>query len=337
MIIKSVIRGGYRAAADYMKEQGKNEKTRLVELSDPSAKNLDDAFHNMWVVASNTKCTKPLHHISINPALGERLTDEQLKKIVEHAEEVYGYRMFHHQRVIVEHVKDGRQHFHVIWNRVSLMTGRPVWPGKHWNKSRQICRDMEKRLGLKKLMPRKGSRAGKEGRPAFKGQCKGRSKAPGRNQARNQYRQSAKLRSKISPGTKQKHSVEQRRSHTARDSNAGILSMLNKIKRYVRKHTTSRVSFNRNSAGTHNRKHMDSTGQARQGASFTRPQQQQPLAVPKLILFKPNIEPEQLKPESFQPARPKEGGWPPAAVYDWKDWGHKNPPRFFAKWPELSR
>ena len=35
MIIKSVIRGGYRSAAEYMKEQGKNEKTRLVEISDP--------------------------------------------------------------------------------------------------------------------------------------------------------------------------------------------------------------------------------------------------------------------------------------------------------------
>lgn len=73
MIIKSHTRGGYRAAADYMKEQGKNEKTRLVELSDPSAHNLDDAFHNMWVVAGKTKCTKPLHHISINPMKGEHL------------------------------------------------------------------------------------------------------------------------------------------------------------------------------------------------------------------------------------------------------------------------
>jgi len=155
MIIKSVIRGGYRSAADYMKEQGKNEKTRLAELSDPSANNLDDAFQNMWVVAANTKCTKPLHHISINPMPGERLTDAQLMKIVEHCEKIYGYPMFHHQRVIVEHVKEGRQHFHVIWNRVSLVTGRSVWPKKHWNKSKQICREMEKELGLKSPSPRK--------------------------------------------------------------------------------------------------------------------------------------------------------------------------------------
>jgi hypothetical protein len=56
MIIKSHIRGGYRAAADYLKEFGKNEKIRLVEISDPDASNLDEAFHNMWTVASNTRC-----------------------------------------------------------------------------------------------------------------------------------------------------------------------------------------------------------------------------------------------------------------------------------------
>jgi hypothetical protein len=67
MIIKSHVRGGYRAAADYLKDQGKNEQTRLVEISDPDAKNLDQAFHNMWAVASATRAIMPIHHISINP------------------------------------------------------------------------------------------------------------------------------------------------------------------------------------------------------------------------------------------------------------------------------
>lgn len=159
MIIKSHIRGGFRSAAQYLKEQGKNEKTRLVEISDPSAKNLDQAFQNMWAIASTTRCTKPLHHISINPMKGETLTDKQVVAIVERCEEKYGYKQFHHQRVIVEHVKDGRQHFHVIWNRVSLVTGRPVWPGEHWNKSKQVCREMEKELGLMRPTPRRRAKA----------------------------------------------------------------------------------------------------------------------------------------------------------------------------------
>jgi hypothetical protein len=158
MIIKSHIRGGYRAAADYLKDVGKNEKIRLVEISDPDATNLDEAFQNMWAVASTTKATKPLHHISINPFKSERLTDAQVLKIVKRAEEKYGYKPGEHQRVIVEHVLNGRQHFHVMWNRVSLTTGKAVWPGEHWKKSKQVCREMEKELGLKRPMSKRVKR-----------------------------------------------------------------------------------------------------------------------------------------------------------------------------------
>lgn len=154
MIIKSHIRGGYRSAAAYLKAQGENEKIRTVEISDPDAKTLDQAFQNMWAIASNSKVKKPLHHISINPMKGETLTDEQVLKIVERCEQKYGYKPGDHQRVIVEHIKDGRQHFHVIWNRVSLTTGRAVWPGHHWLKSKEVCREMERELGLKSPVPR---------------------------------------------------------------------------------------------------------------------------------------------------------------------------------------
>ena len=302
MIIKSVIRGGYRSAAEYMKEQGKNETTRLVELSDPAAKNLDDAFHNMWVVTGNTKCTKPLHHISINPMPGERLTDAQLRKIVEHCEKIYGYPMFHHQRVIVEHVKDGRQHFHVIWNRVSLVTGRSVWPKKHWNKSKQICREMEKELGLKSPTPRTGNKGGKH---------------PRGNRPASKKRVKAK-------GVKHRRTVKQGRSHTSPDSSAGVLSMLNRIGRHGRKRKTSGSRFN-TSSSDHRRWRSDSVNSS---AWMLRP-----VTLPKIILFNPSPPPTP-QPAFFRPVR--SGGWPEAAITDWATWGHMNPPRFFALWPELS-
>lgn len=155
MIIKSHVRGGFRAAATYLKETGENEETRLVDLGDPGAGNLDEAFRRMWEVSSATRARKPLHHVSINPYKDERLTDDQVIHICARLEETYGYKRGEHQRVIVEHVKDGRQHFHVMWNRISLETGRPVWPGQHWNKSKQTARAMEIELGLKRPAPRK--------------------------------------------------------------------------------------------------------------------------------------------------------------------------------------
>lgn len=157
MIIKSHIRGGFRDAAVYLKEQGQNEKTRLVEISDPHATTLDEAFRAMWAVADGTRVKKPLHHVSINPMKDECLTDEQVRRICERLEEKYGYAHGTHQRVIVEHVKDGRQHFHVMWNRVGLRTGKSHWPYMHKKQSKIAAREMEAELGLKKPVSRRKS------------------------------------------------------------------------------------------------------------------------------------------------------------------------------------
>jgi len=105
----------------------------------------------MWAVSSRSKAKKPLHHISINPFKDERLNDTQILKIVERCEQKYGYKPGEHQRVIVEHIKDGRQHFHVMWNRIDLSTGKAVWPGLHWKLSKEAAREMEKELGLRQL------------------------------------------------------------------------------------------------------------------------------------------------------------------------------------------
>lgn len=158
MIIKSHVRGGLRQAATYLKDQGENEKVRLVEISDIAAQNLNEAFYNMWAITARSKVKKPLHHISINPYKDERLTDTQVLAIIERCEQKYGYQPGCHSRVIVEHIKDGRQHFHVMWCRVSLTTRKAVWPGHHWKKSKQVAREMEVELGLKRPAPKRGKR-----------------------------------------------------------------------------------------------------------------------------------------------------------------------------------
>lgn len=243
MIIKSHIRGGYRSAAAYLREQGKNDKTRVVELSDLEAGNLDEAFKNMWTTARRSKAKKPLHHISINPYKDERLTDEQVLKIVERCEQKYGYKHGDHQRVIVEHIRDGRQHFHVIWNRVSLTTNRAVWPGLHWNKSKQAAREMEIELGLKRPMPRRTKRA----RACITRPTK-KLRVPGHYGTLNNIKAPGGLRKTKTP----------------------------------RKASAKRAS----------------TAPLKPGSNSKR--------------------------------------WPEAAVLDWELWGHRNPPRFFAKWPELA-
>ncbi len=40
--------------------------------------------------------------------------------------------------------------------------------------------------------------------------------------------------------------------------------------------------------------------------------------------------------QQITPVKASCKGWPEAALIDWQSWGKKNPPRFFAKWPELA-
>ena len=158
MFIKSHIRGGFRSAAAYLKEQGENEKTRLVHIADPHAQDLDEAFKAMWAVSYGTKVKVPLHHVSINPMKHERLTDDQVLKICERLEENYGYRPGGHQKVIVEHIKDGRQHFHVMWNRVSFKTGKSHYPKMHKKISKLTARQVEIEFGLERLSSARANR-----------------------------------------------------------------------------------------------------------------------------------------------------------------------------------
>lgn len=148
MIIKSHITGAYRKSATYLEAQGLNEKRRTVEISDIDARTMVEAFWNMWAIGSHSEVQKALHHISINPRRDEHLRDDQVFLIIACCEEKYGYKPHDHQRVVVEHIKEGRQHFHVIWNRVNLVTGLAVNPGCDHNKSIQAAREMEKKLGL---------------------------------------------------------------------------------------------------------------------------------------------------------------------------------------------
>jgi hypothetical protein len=159
MIIKSHLHTNIRSLASYLTSKGENETVRTVDISDFDADDIFSAFNNMWAISCNSKVEKAIHHISINPYQDEHITDDAVFQIIARCETKYGYLPNDHQRVVIEHFKKGRRHYHVAWNRVSLMTGRAVHPGEHWKKSKQAAREMERELGLQTPIPRRRTRA----------------------------------------------------------------------------------------------------------------------------------------------------------------------------------
>lgn len=107
--------------ADYLMDKGENEFVRVCEIGCFIAKTIPEALAEMWAIADGCKAKDFLYHTSINPRPGVTLSEKQVKESVDTLGKNLG--LAGHQRVVVEHVKNGRAHYHVVWNRVDPKTG----------------------------------------------------------------------------------------------------------------------------------------------------------------------------------------------------------------------
>ena len=155
MIIKGGRRGGAGQLASHLLRRDTNEDVHIREISNyPAAQlndtNLRDALRLMETQAMAKGKHRTLYHAIIAPQQGEALNQKQLKYAVDTLAKNLG--MSGHQRIVVEHKKDGRQHFHVVFNIVNPTTGklaRLQWTRKiQWNTARQL----EQRFRLKPVL-----------------------------------------------------------------------------------------------------------------------------------------------------------------------------------------
>lgn len=127
-------------------EQRENEGVELKATHGTIAQDIREAFEEMATVAAASQCKNFLYHASINPKEGEHLTPEQWEKAVELLAQKLG--LEGHQRVEVEHIKDGRAHRHVVFNRVDPDTLTAVRMSHNYRKHEAAAREMEREFGL---------------------------------------------------------------------------------------------------------------------------------------------------------------------------------------------
>jgi Relaxase/Mobilisation nuclease domain len=124
-----------------------NELTEVREISGVIAQDLPSALREMQDVAKGSRSQGNfMYQANINPQPGEQLTPEQWIEAIDTLERNLG--LEGHQRVVVEHVKHGRQHYHVIWNRVDILTMKVADMGGNWIVHERTSRELEARLGL---------------------------------------------------------------------------------------------------------------------------------------------------------------------------------------------
>lgn len=165
------------ALGAYLMRKGENEKVALLEIKGLLSDNAKAALYEMEAIAKGTRCEAFAYSAHIDPAISEHLSHDQKLRAVEILAEELG--MKNHQRVVVEHIKEGRAHIHIAFNRIDTekMKAADIW--KNYIAHERAKVRMEKEFSLEHVQ---GAHIDKDGQPLTLEQKRNRKKAPHRSQ-----------------------------------------------------------------------------------------------------------------------------------------------------------
>jgi MobA/VirD2-like, nuclease domain len=148
MIPKGNQRGGGQQLATHLLNERDNERVDVVEVRGAVAQDLHGAFAEWYGQSKGTRCRKYLYPLSINPdhRQGE-FTREMYLEFIERTEKKLGLK--EQPRAVVFHVKDGREHCHVVWSRIDRENMRAVQISFDRQDLRTLTQDFARDHGLK--------------------------------------------------------------------------------------------------------------------------------------------------------------------------------------------
>jgi ATP-dependent exoDNAse (exonuclease V) alpha subunit len=157
-----IVRGGSRAGpvrlAMHLQRADTNERVVVEELRGVAARTLTEALREMHALGGGAKSSKTLYHASINVRVTDTMTPERWQKAVDDLERELG--LSGQPRVVVRHVKEGREHTHVVWSRIDLERNRAISDSHNYRYHERVSRRLEIEFGHK---PTKGVHIGREG------------------------------------------------------------------------------------------------------------------------------------------------------------------------------
>jgi hypothetical protein len=148
MIPKASQRGGGQDLATHLLNACDNEYVEVAEVSGAVTRDLHGAFAEWETIASSlTRCRNYLYSLSINPDIGQTtLTRAQYLDYVERAEEKLG--LAGQPRAVIFHIKEGREHCHVVWSRIDFFTEKAIHMAFDREKLMMVSREFARDHGL---------------------------------------------------------------------------------------------------------------------------------------------------------------------------------------------
>jgi hypothetical protein len=145
MIIKGNPAGSVAFWSSHLLRDDTNERAEVKEISGLLAEDLPTALREMEAIASGSRSHGNfMYQANISPRENEHLTPKQWKEAIDTLEKNLG--LEGHQRIVVEHEKEGRTHRHVVWNRVDVENLRVADMGGNWRIHTTTARQLEVRF-----------------------------------------------------------------------------------------------------------------------------------------------------------------------------------------------
>lgn len=150
MILKGNQRGGGQQLAAHLLNSFDNERVEVAELRGAIARDLSGAFGEWYAHSRATKCKKYLYSLSLNPDQTQgALSREQYLDLIARTER--SLKLVDQPRAVVFHVKEGREHCHVVWSRIDIAAEkiRSVQIAHDRLKLRRVVQSFAREHGLK--------------------------------------------------------------------------------------------------------------------------------------------------------------------------------------------
>jgi hypothetical protein len=130
-------------------ESDENESVRLVKSWGLRSNTIPGMLQEMMDLTIGTGCRNGFYQINMNPAPGEVFTEDKLERarqIVEQRHGLEGQAYF-----IVVHIKNGREHPHLVYSRIRLETMTAISDSHGAYKNHAIARQIEREFGWRKV------------------------------------------------------------------------------------------------------------------------------------------------------------------------------------------
>jgi hypothetical protein len=149
MVIEGAARGRPAALAAHLLRTDHNEQVNILDIWGTGAPDLESALLEMHAIGAGARSKRTLYHANIDPRKDEPLSPLQKRRAVAQLAKGLGFE--DQPFAVVEHVKNGRQHLHVVWSRIDLETMTAIPDSHNYRKHEEVARDLEREFGHREI------------------------------------------------------------------------------------------------------------------------------------------------------------------------------------------